>query len=109
MRGRLERRGLMMQRTIRSVALALALPVLTAGAVHARPLTVHPAPAGFLDALWQWVASSLPHWSKAGGEMDPDGYTAKDGGVEIDPNGAHHNLFTPLPTSNAGSEMDPNG
>lgn len=84
-----------MPRTIRSVALALALPVLAAGAVHARPLTVHTAPAGFLEALWQWVASSLPHWSKAGSDMDPDGAPrsgakvsiAKDGGIEIDPNG----------------------
>jgi hypothetical protein len=108
MRGRLERSGLMMQRTIRSVALALALPVLAAGAVHARPLAVHPASAGFLDALWQWVASSLPHWSKAGGEMDPNGYSTKEGG-DMDPDGARHNLFTPRPTSKAGSDMDPNG
>ncbi len=87
----------MMHRTIRSVALALALPVLAAGAVHARPLAVHPAPAGFLDGLWRWVASYLPHWSKAGERLDPDGYTTKDGGIEMDPNGAHHNLFAPLP------------
>ena len=98
----------MMQRTIRSVALALALPVLAAGAVHARPLAVHPAPAGFLDALWQWVASSLPHWSKAGSDMDPNGVPLKAGG-DMDPDGAHHNLFTPLPTPNAGGDMDPNG
>jgi hypothetical protein len=108
MRGRLERRGLMMHRTIRSVALALALPVLAAGAVHARPLAVHPAPAGFLDALWQWVASSLPQWNKAGGDMDPNGVPLK-AGSDMDPDGARHNLFTPLPKPNAGGEMDPDG
>jgi hypothetical protein len=98
----------MMPRTIRSVALALALSVLAAGAVHARPLTAHPAPAGFLEALWQWVAPSLPHWSKEGSDMDPDGYTTKEGGT-MDPDGARHNLFTPRPTSDAGSDMDPDG
>jgi hypothetical protein len=37
----------MMPRTIRSVALALALSVLAAGTVHARPLIVHPALSSF--------------------------------------------------------------
>jgi hypothetical protein len=54
------------------------------------------------------VASSLPHGSKAGSDMDPNGAPLK-AGSEMDPDGARHNLFTPLPTSNAGGEMDPDG
>jgi len=84
-----------MQRTIRSFVLALVLLVLAAGAVHARPLAVRSAPAGFLEMLWQWVAPFVPAWAKSGSSMDPDG--------------AHPNLLAPLPTTDAGGEMDPNG
>ncbi|HET9209755.1 MAG TPA: hypothetical protein VFR03_05125 [Thermoanaerobaculia bacterium] len=83
-----------MQRTIRSFVLALVLLVLAAGAVHARPLAVRSAPAGFFDGIWQWVLVHIPSWTKEGGM--------------IDPNGARPNL-APLPTTDAGSEMDPNG
>lgn len=64
-----------MPRKIRSVVAALAvLAVLSGGAVHARPLAPAPAPAGFLEDLWQRLTSSLASlWAKAGGEMDPDG------------------------------------
>jgi hypothetical protein len=84
-----------MQRTIRSVGLALVLLVLAAGAVQARPLAVRSAPAGFLDGIWQWVLTHVPGWAKEGGTMDP--------------NGAHPTLLTPLPTTDEGSDMDPNG
>lgn len=85
-----------MQRTIRSFVLALVLLVLAAGTVQARPLAVqHPAPAGFLESLWQWVASYLPHTLKEGGTMDPDGVL--------------HNSLPPLPTTDAGGDMDPDG
>ena len=84
-----------MQRTIRSFVLALVLLVLAAGAVHARPLAVRSAPAGFLEVLWQWVITHVPSWAKEGSSMDP--------------NGTRPTLLTPLPTTDAGSDMDPNG
>jgi hypothetical protein len=94
MRGPLERRDLM-QRTIRSVVLALALLVLAAGAVQARPLAVRFAPAGFFEALWQWVISYVPGWTKTGGVMDP--------------NGTQSSSLTPLPTTDTGGALDPDG
>jgi hypothetical protein len=96
-----------MRRAIRSLALALTLPVLAAGAVHARPLAAHPSPAGVLDTLWQWVSSHLPG-TKSGSTMDPNGFTAKEGGM-MDPNGSPHTLLAPPPAPDAGGMMDPNG
>jgi hypothetical protein len=84
-----------MQRTIRSLVLALVLLVPAAGAVQARPLAVRSAPAGFLEVLWQWLAPYVPAWAKEGGTMDPDG--------------TRPNVLAPLPTADAGSDMDPNG
>jgi hypothetical protein len=84
-----------MQRTIRSFVLTLVLLVRAAGAVQARPLAVRSAPAGFLEVLWQWVAPYVPSCAKAGSDMDP--------------NGARPTLLAPLPTTDAGGEMDPNG
>jgi hypothetical protein len=84
-----------MQRTIRSFVLALVLLVLAAGAVHARPLAVRSAPAGFLEVLWQWVAPFVPAWAKEGSSMDPDG--------------TRPNVLAPLPATDAGVEIDPNG
>jgi hypothetical protein len=84
-----------MQRTIRSVGLALVLLVLAAGAVQARPLAVRSAPAGFLEGIWQWALAHLPSWTKAGSDMDP--------------NGINPTLLTPLPITDEGSDMDPNG
>ncbi len=96
-----------MRRAIRSLALALILPVLTAGAVHARPLAAHPSPAGVLDTLWHWVSSHLPT-TREGGTMDPHGLTAKSGST-MDPDGSRHTLPAPPPTSDAGGVMDPDG
>jgi hypothetical protein len=80
-----------MLRAMRSTALALTLLVLASGAVHARPLAARAAPAGFLDALWQWVTSYVPGWAKSDGAMDPDGarphLTTSDSGGTMDPNG----------------------
>ena len=84
-----------MQRTIRSLVLALVLLVPTAGAVHARPLAVRSAPVGFLDVLWRWVTAHIPDWTKSGSSMDLDG--------------SPHSSLAPLPTADAGSDMDPNG
>jgi hypothetical protein len=97
-----------MHRAIRSLALALALPVLASGAVHARPLAARPSPAGFLDALRQWVTSHLPAWTQEGSTMDPDGRSLKSGGM-MDPDGNRHNSLPPLPTTDSGGTMDPNG
>ena len=60
-----------MHRAIRSLAFALALLVLASGAVHARPLAARPSPTGSLGALWQWVASHLPAWTKDGRHDGP--------------------------------------
>jgi hypothetical protein len=100
-----------MLRAMRSIALALALLVLASGAVHARPLANRPAPARFLDVLWQWVTLYVPGWVKSGGMMDPNGTLPpkSDSGSSMDPDGAHPHLLTPLPTSDAGGEMDPDG
>jgi len=84
-----------MQRTIRSLVLALVLLVPAAGAVHARPLAVRSAPVSFLDELWRWVTAHVPGWVKEGGTMDP--------------NGAPHNPLTPLPTGDVRNGIDPNG
>jgi hypothetical protein len=86
-----------MTRKIRSLAAALAvLAVLSAGTVQARPLGPDPAPAGFLADLWHWVTSSLASlWEKEGCEMDPDGLTV--------------HAPAPPPTTDAGSDMDPDG
>ena len=84
-----------MQRTIRSVVLALALLVLAAGAVQARPLAVRSAPAGFFEALWQWLAPYVPTWAKEGSSMDP--------------NGTHPSFLAPPPTTDSGGAMDPDG
>jgi len=49
------------------------LSLLTAGALQARPLAIHPmAPAG-LRELWHWVISGPEVWTKEGGAMDPNG------------------------------------
>lgn len=84
-----------MQRMIRSFALALILLVPAAGAVQARPLAVRSAPVGFFEELWRWVSAHVPGWVKAGNSMDP--------------NGAPQNPLTPLPTTDAGGDLDPNG
>ncbi len=84
-----------MQRTIRSLVLALVLLIPAAGAVQARPLAVRSAPVGFFEGIWRWVSTHIPGWVKEGGTMDP--------------NGAPHNPLASLPTTDEGSDMDPNG
>ena len=56
------------------VAAPAFLSLLTAGALQARPLAVHPmAPAG-LRELWHWVTSGGPgNLEKEGPGMDPNG------------------------------------
>jgi len=55
------------------VAAPAFLSLLTAGALQARPLAIHPmAPAG-LQELWHWVISGPEVLTKEGGAMDPNG------------------------------------
>ena len=59
------------------VAAPAFLSLLTAGALQARPLAIHPmAPAG-LRELWHWVTSGPEVLTKEGGAMDPNGSTNK--------------------------------
>lgn len=108
-----------MHRAIRSLALALVLLILAAGAAHARPPAVRDSPAGLFDTLWQWVASYVSAWNKSGGTMDPNGSPMREGGmmdpdgakagVEIDPNGNRVQVPAPPPTTEAGVDIDPDG
>lgn len=89
-----------MSRKIRCLAAALVLTLLSAGAAQARSPQTSPASSGFLDSLWQWLASRYAPgltalWEKEGGSMDPDGRTL--------------HLSSPPATTDAGSDMDPNG
>jgi hypothetical protein len=114
---------------IRSAAVASLLLVLGTVPVHARSRAVHPSPAGFIGAFWQWLGPFLPAWTKAGsdmdpnggrppgftapsvddsgGAMDPDGFTKE--GSSMDPDGRPHGLLAPPTSSDAGGMMDPNG
>ena len=60
------------------VAAPAFLSLLTAGALQARPLAIHPmAPAG-LQELWHWVTSGGPgNLEKEGPGMDPNGNSIK--------------------------------
>jgi hypothetical protein len=85
-----------MSRTMRSVvAVPALLSFLTAGAVQARPLPHPAAPPGFLEGLWQWVAT--------GGPAIPE----KEG-PGMDPNGIKHHR-TPPPMPARGGRSHPSG
>jgi hypothetical protein len=63
----------MFRKLLFAIAAPAFLSLLTAGAVQARPLAIHPkAPAG-LQELWHWVTSGPETWTKEGGAMDPNG------------------------------------
>ena len=60
------------------VAAPAFLSLLTAGALQARPLAIHPeVPAG-LRELWHWVTSGPGMRTKEGGAMDPNGQKPHD-------------------------------
>jgi hypothetical protein len=89
-----------MSRKIRCLAAAIALALLSAGAAHARSPQSRSESPGFLDVLWQWLAGRYAPgltaiWEKEGSSMDPDGRTL--------------HVTAPQPTTDAGSDMDPNG
>jgi hypothetical protein len=64
-----------MLRKLLSVVAALAcLSLLTAGAVHARPLATPKGAPEILQQLWQWVTSAgSGSLEKEGPGMDPNG------------------------------------
>ena len=63
-----------MPRKMISVAVVLALLVLTSGSVQAQPVTAQPVPAGFFEQLWQWAVSSVaPIFTKDTSGIDPNG------------------------------------
>jgi hypothetical protein len=63
-----------MPRKMISVAVALALQVLTSAAAQARPVAAQPEPAGFFEQLWQWAASNVaPIFTKDTSGIDPNG------------------------------------
>jgi hypothetical protein len=99
-----------MSRTIRTLVLVLGFAVLAASSAFAQPRAGQPAPApaGSLAAVWEWLASLLVPASpvanapgarsleKAGSRMDPDGLS-------------YTSTIYSGPTTEAGSQMDPNG
>ena len=92
----------MFRRMLCVAAVLALLSVLTAGAVEARPLAAGPAPAGFLQELWQWAVSGLaPVLNKDTSQMDPNGlrYHA------IDPRDADRGHHTGTPTGSASGKM----
>ena len=102
-----------MSRKIRCLAAVLALALLTAGAAQARPPHVQPRSSGFFNAVWQWLAGRYAPrltaiWEKEGSCMDPDGLINKAGG-DMDPDGRALPSLSPLPSTEEGCSMDPNG
>lgn len=88
-----------MSRTVRSIALALLLVLVSASAAQALPLVEAPR-NGLIDRVLNWIGTLLspgltPTWEMAGSQMDPNG----------DP----QDNPLPPPTSDEGSQMDPNG
>lgn len=86
-----------MSRTVRSIALALLLVLVSATAAQALPLDRE---HGLIDRVLNWIGTLLspdltPVWEMEGSSMDPNG----------DP----QNNPLPPPTSDEGSQMDPNG
>ena len=63
----------MFRKLLSVVAIPAFLSLLTAGALQARPLTVHTGPLTGLQELWHWVTSGPEMWTKEGGAMDPNG------------------------------------
>ncbi|MEA2602757.1 MAG: hypothetical protein QOF89_3749 [Acidobacteriota bacterium] len=89
-----------MSRKIRCFAAALVLAMLTSGAAQARSSHIRPGSPGFFDALWQWLAGRYAPgltaiWGKEGSSMDPDGRARPP--------------LVPLPGTDAGGDMGPDG
>lgn len=88
-----------MSRSIRSIAFALLLVLVSATAAQALPLGESPR-SGLIDRALSWIGTLIspglaPVWEMEGSQMDP--------------NGQPQNNTVPAPTSDEGSQMDPNG
>ena len=91
-----------MFRNVRALALALVLVLVSASAVQARPLNSSPE-VNVVDRLLSWIGTLISPvmpdvtstWEKSGSSMDP--------------NGQPQNNYPSSPTSDEGSQMDPNG
>jgi hypothetical protein len=105
------RRGTVMSQKIRSAALVLALSALFVSSAYALPpahAAAGPRTEGLLTAAWNWfallvlpaapvhTAGKVAIWEKAGSQAIPR--------QQFTPG----NLL-PLETTDAGSQMDPNG
>jgi hypothetical protein len=88
-----------MSRNVRTIAFALLLVLVSASAAQALPLGEGPG-SSLVMKMWSWIETLLSPgltsvWEKAGSSMDP--------------NGEPQNNNVPPPTSEEGSQMDPNG
>ena len=103
----------MYRRFCRLAAVLLLTALAVAPAAALPPGSRTPTADGFLESLWNWIASrvtptSAPSgpglasiWAAAGCMMDPNGKPCLDAGGMMDPDGQ--------PTTDEGPMMDPNG
>lgn len=87
-----------MFRNVRALALALLLALVSASAVHARPLDTSSPEMNVVDRFLNWIGTLMPVVAFTGEE-----------GSQMDPNGRPQDNNPSAPTSDAGSSMDPNG
>lgn len=96
---------------IRTLALVLVLAGLLAPAAHALPRGAAfpvPEPGGLATVLWSWLSRLAAVREKAGSSMDPNGQPKA--GSSMDPDGQPQGALPPgSTTTEAGSDMDPNG
>jgi hypothetical protein len=88
-----------MSRNVRSIAFALLLVFVSASAAQALPLGEGPG-NGLVSRMWSWIGTLLSPgltsvWEKTESQMDSSGEP--------------QNNCLPLPSSEEGSQMDPNG
>jgi hypothetical protein len=88
-----------MSRNVRSIAFALLLVLVSASAAQALPLGEGPG-SSLVSRMLSWFGNLLSPsltsvWEEAGSSMDL--------------NGPQENNTWPEPTTDAGSDMDPNG
>lgn len=88
-----------MSRNVRSIAFALLLVLVSTSAAQALPLGERPG-SGLASRMLSWIGTLLSPgltsvWEKAGSSMDSDGEPGENS--------------SPAPTTDEGSQMDPNG
>jgi hypothetical protein len=91
-----------MSRNVRSIAFALLLVLISASAAQALPLGEGPE-SDLVSRMLSWIETLL--------SVDVSGLTPvfERAGSSMDPNGQPENNTWPEPTTDAGSDMDPNG